>query len=225
MKYLSKFFALALMAGAVACNNAPEADVEASDAVEVEEKQGSATYEVSTEGDEIEWIGFKTYADRTHNGAIQVKEGKFKLEGGEIVGGKFVIDMTSVSNEDLPEEGEFNKERLINHLKSEDFFHTAEYPTATFEITEVKEAKEGNEKGATHMVSGNLTMRGNTKNITIPAMIEMDDNRIMMETPEFVIDRTQWEVEALSTSIDGLAKEQLVDNNIKLKVNLEAKKV
>lgn len=227
MKILRNFFTLAAMSAAlVACNEAPEADVEAKDAeeVNVEETEQTATYAVSTEGDEIQWIGFKTYADRVHNGAVQVSDGQFKVENGELVGGNFTIDLTSITNEDLPEEGDYNKDRLIGHLQSEDFFHTEKYPNAKFEITKVEQAPEGNEKGASHMVSGNLTMRGNTKNITIPANVEMNGDQISFTTPEFVIDRTQWEVEALSTSIEGLAKDQLVDNNIKLKVDLEAQK-
>ncbi len=228
MKNLGKFFAIAAISTAVvACNNAPEADVEAKEAVEVDEKQtadANATYVLDTEGDEIMWVGYKTYADRSHNGALQVKEGEFKTADGEIVGGKFVIDMNAISNEDLPEEGEFNKEKLIGHLKSEDFFHTEQYPTATFEITAVKEAPADNEDGATHMVSGNLTMRGNTKNITIPAMIEMEGDEIEVETPEFVIDRTNWEVMYGSKNLEGLAKDQLIDNNIKLRLDLTAKK-
>lgn len=227
MKILRNFFTLAAMSAAlVACNEAPEADVDAKDAevVNVEETEQTATYAVSTEGDEIHWIGFKTYADRVHNGAVQVSDGQFKVENGELVGGNFTIDLTSITNEDLPEEGDYNKDRLIGHLQSEDFFHTEEHPNAKFEITKVEQAPAGNEKGASHMVSGNLTMRGNTKNITIPANVEMNGDQMSFTTPEFVIDRTQWEVEALSTSIEGLAKEQLVDNNIKLKVDLEAQK-
>jgi len=228
MKNFGKFFtAAAIATTAVACNNAPEADVEATDAVEVEEKEATettSTYQVTTEGDEIHWVGFKTYADTEHNGTIQVKEGKLMAENGDLTGGMFVIDMTSIENEDLPEEGDYNKAKLVGHLQSEDFFYTEEYPEATFEITNVETAPEGNEKDATHMISGNLTMRGNTKNITIPANVEMNDNMVQLTTPEFVIDRTNWEVMYGSNELEGLAKEQLIDNSIKLEVDLEAKK-
>lgn len=228
MKNLGKFFTVIALSGAVvACNQAPEADVQASEAKEVEAAEPTETttaYTVNTEGDEIHWVGYKTYAESEHNGEIQVSEGTFTVENGEITGGNFVIDMMSITNNDLPEEGDFNQARLIGHLQSEDFFYAEKYPTATFTVTEVAEAPADNKKGATHMISGNLEMRGNSRNITIPAMVEMNDNMISLKTPEFVIDRTQWEVQALSTNIEGLAKENLVDNNIKLKIDLTANK-
>lgn len=226
MKNLRNFFTLSALAGMmIACNQAPEADVQASDAQEVEAVEPTETtvsYAVDTEGDEIHWVGFKTYTDSEHNGEIQVSEGNFTVENGEITGGTFTIDMMSITNNDLPEEGDYNQARLIGHLQSEDFFHAEQYPTATFTITGIAEAPADNEKGATHMISGNLDMRGNSKNITIPAMVEINDDMISFKTPEFVIDRTQWEVQALSTSIEGLAKENLVDNNIKLEIALTA---
>lgn len=227
---LRNFFSLAAVSVAlVACNEAPEADVETREAEEVNEMEShtAATYALNTEGDEIHWTGFKTYADRVHTGNIQVQDGQFKVEDGKIVGGTFTIDMNSITNEDLPEEGDFNKDKLIGHLKSEDFFYTEKYPTASFTITQVEEAPADAAEGVTHMVSGNLEMRGNTKNITIPAKIDMDDNSISVSTPEFVIDRTKWEVMYNSdkgAKVESLAKEQLIDNNIKLELNLEADK-
>ena len=226
MKNLRKFFTLSALVGMTfACNQAPEADVQASEAQDVETTEpteATVAYTVNTEGDEIHWVGFKTYSETVHNGEIQVSEGNFTVENGEITGGSFTIDMMSITNNDLPEEGDYNQARLIGHLQSEDFFHAEMYPTATFTVTDVAVAPADNEKGATHMISGNLEMRGNTKNITIPAMVEMTEDAISLKTPEFVIDRTQWEVQALSTSIEGLAKENLVDNNIKLEINLTA---
>ncbi len=224
MKNLGKFFTIASLAVfAVSCNNTGEA-VEAGEAEEVATpEETSATYAVSTEGDEIHWVGFKTYSDRVHNGTIQVSEGEFITENGEIVGGTFIIDMNSIYNEDVPEEGDYNKAKLHGHLKSADFFDVENHPTATFTITDMAPA-ENAENGATHMVSGNLKMRGVEKNITVPAKVNVTEEMISFETPEFTIDRTQWNVEALSTSIEGLAKEQLVDDNIKLKIDLKASK-
>lgn len=49
------------------------------------------------------------------------------------------------------------------HLRSEDFFHVEQYPTITFASTGVK-ARGGNEFD----VTGDLTMRGVTKPITLP---------------------------------------------------------
>ena len=223
MKTLSKFIPAIVALAAVACNNAPEEAIEANDAEEVEEVEASHTYALVTDGDEVMWEGYKTYADGAHQGTIQVSEGEFRVEGSDIVGGTFVIDMNSIDNKDLAENAEY-KGKLEGHLKSPDFFSVEEYPTATFTITSVEPAT-GAENGATHNIKGNLKMRDQEKNITIPATVIMEGDMMTITTPEFVIDRTNWGVEYGSeTSIEGLAKDKAIADNIKLKLDLKAKK-
>ena len=53
------------------------------------------------------------------------------------------------------------------HLKSPDFFDTAKYPTLTFETTSV-EPLSGNR----YALTGDLTMHGVTKRVTVPATIK-----------------------------------------------------
>ena len=227
MKLTKKFLLLPLLA-AVACNNsAPEETVETTEAKDVEQTEmaEATTYAVNTEGDEVMWYGYKTYADGSHEGTIQVSEGELEVEDGQLVGGTFTIDMSTIHSTDLAgEEDMYNK--LVGHLKSPDFFAVDSFPTAKFVITDVKEAT-ADTTGATHMISGNLTMRGITKNITIPATVEMGDNMISLNTPEFVIDRSKWNVRFRSTSFAefaDIAKDKAIDNNIKLEVDLKAKK-
>ena len=74
------------------------------------------------------------------------------------------------------------------------------------------------------MVSGNLNMRGNEKNITFPAKIDVSGDKVSLTTPEFVIDRTNWEVMYLSANLASVVKDKAVDNNIKLQLNVEAQK-
>lgn len=225
MKKLGSILSIAAVTGlAFACSNAPEADTQANDAKEVEvlETASAVTYNVEAATSDIRWVGFNTYGDNAHTGKIMMSEGSLSVEDDKVVGGNFVIDMATISNEDLPVEGQFNQAKLIGHLSSPDFFNVAEYPTSSFTVTSVEIAPADHEQGITHMLSGNLEMRGNSKNITVPATIKMMDGKLTLNTPEFVIDRTQWEVEALSTTIVGLAKENLVDDNIKLQIELTA---
>lgn len=226
MKGIGKFFALATLGIAmVACNNAPTESVEASEAEEVvqpEETTTTETYAVSDESTKIEWIGFKTYSDDQHNGVISVKEGDITVENGEIVAGSFVIDMNSI--QDLSMDGnEEYQQKLVGHLKSADFFDVENHPVGTFNITAV-EAVEGSEDGATHNISGNLKLRGEEKNITFPAMVSMEEGTVNIKTPEFVIDRTNWNVTYGSANLGSIAKDKLIDNNIKLVVDLKAQK-
>ena len=57
-------------------------------------------------------------------------------------------------------------ERRDGHLQSPDFFAAEEYPTITFESTEVTSASEN-----TLSVKGKLTMHGTTKEVTLPIEI------------------------------------------------------
>lgn len=59
---------------------------------------------------------------------------------------------------------------LTKHLKTADFFDVAKYPEATFVSTAIKAGGEG---GASHTVTGNLTLHGVTKSVTFPATIDV----------------------------------------------------
>lgn len=210
----------------VACNsNSPKANVEAKEAEKVAKSNDKAkTYQLVEKGDEIYWRGFKTYADGSHHGTLQVKDGQFVVEDGKLMAGTFVMDMNSIHSVDLADKKEMYG-KLVGHLKSNDFFAVDSFPTAKFSITEVKTAPESDTTNATHHISGNLTMRGITKNITIPAKVEMKDGMISFVTPEFVIDRSQWNVRFRSTSFAefaDIAKEKAIDNSIELKIDLAA---
>lgn len=59
---------------------------------------------------------------------------------------------------------------LTKHLKTPDFFDVAKFPEATFVSTSIK---PGGDKGASHTVTGNLTLHGVTKAVTFPATISV----------------------------------------------------
>lgn len=78
------------------------------------------------------------------------------------------------------------------HLRSDDFLNTAEHPTMTFEST----AWEKKEDGLYH-VTGNFTLHGTTREITVPVKFAgvkkgmRGETRAGFET-EFTIDRTEY---------------------------------
>lgn len=202
----------------VACNNAGEKEAATTEVQEVAENTEATTIAVSSDAGQIDWRGFKTNVDWGHDGAIQVTDGEFKVENGELVGGSFVIDMNTMTTSDY-EEGSEDYGKLIGHLMSDDFFSVATYPTAKFEITEVVENPNGE---TTHIVKGNLTLKDATNNITIPANVKVGEGMVSFETPQFSIDRKKWNVMYASTGVEGVAKDQLIDDFILLSVNLTA---
>ena len=86
----------------------------------------AGTQKVDSSKSTVKWTGKKVAGE--HTGTIAVKEGNLNVEKGKITGGKIVIDMQSITNTDLTDAG-WNA-KLIGHLKSDDFFSVATFPTS-----------------------------------------------------------------------------------------------
>lgn len=101
-------------------------------------------------------IGFEV----THLGLSHV-QGRFAEKSGKIVIGK---DAASSSVEiTIPSKSvDTNVAPRDAHLRTADFFDAEQYPTLTFKSTKVTKSGSG------YTVDGQLTMRGVTKNVSIP---------------------------------------------------------
>lgn len=204
-----------IVAGALflaSCQDAPEADsAEASEAQDVEQVSGK-TYTADINESNVQWIGTKPVGQ--HHGTLKLQEGNLVVSNGSLEGGSFVVDINSLAPDD--QNDEYNA-KLQGHLLSPDFFDAQNHPTGAFEITEVSEGVEQTEdlvmKDATHMITGNLTLKGMSKSITFPAKVTMNEGSVMAEA-NFNIDRTQWE---MTYGND----ESLGDKFIRPEVNLE----
>ena len=89
--------------------------------------------EVKVENSSVTWKGYKVTG--SHQGNIALKAGTLEFKDGKLVGGEFSIDMSTIENTDM--EGEY-KAKLEGHLKSDDFFGVATYPTAKLVFKKVK---------------------------------------------------------------------------------------
>lgn len=223
---MKKFSLLALAAiSAVACSSPAGEAVEAADAQAATEVVGAQSFSVATASSSLNWIGYKTHIDWSHNGTVAIQEGELKVENGQVVGGTVVMDMNQIVSNDIPKDNE-NYGKLIGHLASPDFFDVANHPTATFEITSVSDQAG---EGTNALVSGNLTLRGITKNISFPANIVVNGDAVDFTAPEFTIDRKDWNVMFNSTTaLSGMSaaelKDKLIDDNIKLSFAVKATK-
>lgn len=217
MKQVTKILSLFLLTGIVAACGGPQGDkAKTGEAQEVSATTGDVSMKIDNAASTIDWTGAKPTGK--HNGTIGISEGNLMLTDGNIVGGKFTIDMNSIVNLDLTSAEDNGK--LVGHLKSPDFFDAAKYPTAVFEITS-SEAVSGN-ANATHNITGNLTMKDVTKSITFPVNVVIDGNQLKANTPEFLIDRTQWNVQYGSKTIFDNLKDKFINDEIALKISLSA---
>lgn len=201
-----------------ACGGKKEATVATGEkATTAEASATSSKYQVDVATSTLGWTGKKVTGQ--HNGAIKISEGSFSVENGNIAAGKFVIDMTSISNEDLAEAPDMQK-KLLGHLSSPDFFNVAEHPQATFEITSVA-ALNADPNGATHTISGNLTIKGISKEISFPALVSMHDGSFRAEA-DFNIDRTEWDIRYGSGKFFDDLGDKTIYDDINLRLALSA---
>ena len=225
MKNLIKFsFLMLAVSMFVACKNTKGEDAKVSDKVEEASKAEGKVYTVATDVSKVMWEGTKPTGS-AHNGTVDVSEGQVVVEGDNVVGGTFTLDMNTIKNLDIEDEGK--RGYLEGHLKgssddnADDFFNVKKYPTAKYEITKV--TKKENDPNGNALVYGNLTMRDVTKSVAFTANIDMADGMVRVSTGQFKIDRTQWGIKYNSASFfEGLA-DKAINNDIGLKVTLVAK--
>lgn len=119
---------------------------------------GATKYAINAQNSKIEFVGSKVTG--SHTGAFGSFTGTVDYAGDPLKSRVSInIDMNSMTTDDP---------KLTEHLKTPDFFDVAKFPQSSFVSTEIR---AGGEKGATHTVTGNLTMHGVTKAVTFPATI------------------------------------------------------
>lgn len=214
---LSIFMITGLAVATVGCKNeGREAQTgEARDAAVAQME--AVEFRVDTTSSVIEWQGKKPTG--THTGTIQIAEGTFHANDSIIESGTFVIDMASIDVTDL--EGD-QKTNLENHLKGTvegkegDFFNINEYPDARFEVTGVS-----NNNGKT-LLQGNLTLKGETKNVEFPVNINLNGDQMELTSETFTIDRTKWNVNYGSKSVFDSLGDNFINDEIELTIKVNA---
>lgn len=171
---------------------------------------GSAIFaqkaDVNTEKSSVEWQGKKIGGQ--HEGNIQIKSGSLELNGDKIVAGNFVVDMTSITCTDLKDES--YKQKLVGHLKSDDFFGVEAYPTAKFVVTKSSDFSNG-----TATLTGDLTIKGNKENISFDVLKTGNAYSAKIE-----IDRSKFDVRYGSNSFFDNLGDKAIEDNFTLKVKL-----
>ncbi len=124
----------------------------------------------------------------THDGSFSDFAGTIELDPANLTASsvRMTIQMASLSIE---------PERLAQHLLTPDFFDAPQFPTATFESTSVVAGGEGQVQGqpATHTVTGNLTLRGTTRTVAIPAIVTVEPTGVRARS-EFTINRRDFAI-------------------------------
>ena len=166
-----------------------------------------ASYTINPDQSIIVWTGREVTTSK-HFGNIYFASGQFEVKSGLISSGEFVVDMTTIDNQDLPEE---RRGRLEAHLKSDDFFSVESHPTALLSILSSESLADGK-----WLVSGELTI----KTFTHPVEFEMLNSNDGWKA-NLVFDRSKYEVKFRSGTFFENLGDKLIYDDIELAINLK----
>lgn len=174
----------------------------------------AATLNVDPAKSQLIWTARKVGGE--HTGTVNIAKGTLHVEGNKLVGGEFVMDMTSITDTDIT--NEMMNGKLTAHLKSEDFFSVEKHPTSTFAITKVAPIAGAKAGEPNYSITGDLSIKGITKSITFPATVNFM-NKSAEATATFDVDRTQWDIK-YRAAIIGTAADKIIEDHftIALKV-------
>jgi polyisoprenoid-binding protein YceI len=174
----------------------------------------AGNYDVDPSGSSVKWLGKKVTGE--HNGTINIKEGTLEVVDGEVKSGTVLVDMQSIANEDLKDQS-YNQ-KLVGHLKSDDFFSVETYPTAKLVLTDVKKT------GDKYTFTGDLTIKGITNPVTFNATSSTGSDDVVQLNGDVTIDRTKYNVKYGSSSFFDNLGDKVIYDDFKLDFVLVAKK-
>lgn len=224
MRKLTLTAAAAALLFAASCNNS-------SDQAKTDTEQTAAAatgkeYAADVTASNIHWQGTHKGGALPRYGTINITAGTISVENGALTAGSFDVDMNTikVDSASVPEPADKGHKAidLENHLKSADFFDVAKHPTAKFVITSVAPFDAAKDKsmleGATNIISGNLTIKDSTINVTFPAKIAITDANVDVHA-KFTVDRTSW---GLRLGAEGDPANWMISKDLELEINLKA---
>jgi polyisoprenoid-binding protein YceI len=162
--------------------------------------------EVEIKKSKVVWKAYKVTG--SHTGTIVLKQGALTFRKNALIGGKFTIDMTTITNTD--QNGEY-KQKLEGHLKSNDFFGVKTYPTATLVFNKANPLGKNS-----YVISGDLTIKGITNPISFEISIYGNKASASLK-----IDRAKYNVRYGSTSFFDNLKDKAIYDEFDLIVDLE----
>jgi polyisoprenoid-binding protein YceI len=221
MRYALIISSCALALSWMSCSDeAPKGDNAVIQEEQKTAKKEGTQYTVDTAASRIRFVGHGV--GKNHPGIFKLSSGSVAVANKQITGGSFVINMKSL---DLEQEGAMIDKKLRPHLMSGDFFDADKFATSKFEITDVQPYEKRDDdtsitEGANFRVSGNLTLRDVTKNVSFPAKIELD-NATLKAKANFDIDRTQWQI---NYGNDKTLGDKFISEKVNIELDIQAER-
>lgn len=178
----------------------------------------SGTYNVDAPKSTFKWNAKKVVGE--HSGTVAYQAGNITINANKLAGADITIDMASIDCTDLS--GEYH-DKLVGHLKADDFFATEKFNTAKIKIKSASEIKGAATGSNNYNVVADLTIKGITKEISFPAFVVINPTQVIANA-ELDIDRTAFEIKYGSASFfEGLG-DRAIANTFNVKVRIVANK-
>lgn len=191
----------------------------ASPALAKKEKAASSsptTYKLDTQASQIHWKGSKAIGS-SHEGNINFKSGEIVMSEKNVKSAHFNVDMNTLTNKDLAGSPEYQT-KLVNHLKSEDFFNVSKHSESSFKLTSATKKSD-----TEYMVKGTLTMIGKTQPIEFPATVNIADDQLTAKA-NIKVDRTRWDLKYGSGKFFKNLGDKMINDEFELTFDIVAKK-
>lgn len=208
---------LALLALAASCSTSEKKAVTTGEAIDTDTLTTvqATAYTVDITASSVAWTGSEGFAfnlDHAHNGSLAITKGNL-LASDTALFGSFEIDIKSLKVLDIKKES--SNKKLTTHLLSADFFDADQFSTATFEIVSAEPIHADSSK-----VTGNLTLKGLTKSVVIPAKIIRSDSSLIASA-KFYINRKDWNMHYRTEDSFG---DEMIRPEVLIELNIVAKK-
>tara|TARA_S200000501_G_scaffold275207_1_gene258981 strand:+ start:3259 stop:3819 length:561 start_codon:yes stop_codon:yes gene_type:complete len=169
---------------------------------------GFSQNQVNLKESSVKWTGVQL-SGKSHYGTLSFKSADLSFSDEKLIGGNFVVDMTSLSVDDLTGRG---KTSLEGHLKANDFFSVNDFNYSELTLKTVDVVSE-NEYNAT----GELTIKGRTNKAKVS--FHKEENSKNMKA-KLVFDRSKYDVRYGSGSFFENLGDKLILDDIELEVTL-----
>jgi polyisoprenoid-binding protein YceI len=174
-------------------------------------------YQIVPELSEIRWTG-SWLMGGSHSGTVIIRSGQVLEDNNELSGGQVVVDMTTVENTDIRDEG--RRKRLENHLHSREFFDTREYPLSELFIFTTEKLAELHR----YKFIGDLRI----KDVTHP--VEFEGYALKAKRADeyhakatLILDRTKWDVRYGSLKFYLNLGDRVIKDEFELVVDIVAR--
>ena len=165
-----------------------------------------AQVSLDLEKSKVKWTG-KKITNSSHWGSLSFSEANLDFDGDDLVSGKFIVDMNTMSVDDIKGRG---KQRLEGHLRNEDFFDVDNHNEAILMFNDRIPLVNG-----VYEISGSLTIKG----ISNPVKFTLVPNGKSYSS-SLVFDRTKFEITYSSGNFFENLGDRLILDDVELEVSL-----